>query len=163
MRKVKLGLVFCAGVAAACGGRGEFIPTPTPAPELPTSTSQLISAVLGAAPTTLAATTTTEPAPTTTVAPSTSASRNLRPVATTASTPVPRSSSNQLAAIRQCESHGDYTTNTGNGYYGAYQFALSTWQSVGGSGYPHLASPAEQDMRAQMMIDAGRRGEWPNC
>ncbi|WP_284700284.1 transglycosylase family protein [Nakamurella alba] len=52
------------------------------------------------------------------------------------------------AAIRQCESGGNYSINTGNGYYGAYQFDLSTWRSVGGSGYPHEASPAVQDEMA---------------
>ncbi|MBP2471759.1 hypothetical protein JOF53_000631 [Crossiella equi] len=50
--------------------------------------------------------------------------------------------------LRHCESTDRYDTNTGNGYYGAYQFDLPTWRSVGGSGYPHQASPAEQDYRA---------------
>ena len=47
-----------------------------------------------------------------------------------------------------CESSNNYLINTGNGYYGAYQFDLSTWRSVGGSGYPNQASAAEQDARA---------------
>ena len=51
-------------------------------------------------------------------------------------------------ALRQCESTNNYAINTGNGYYGAYQFDLSTWRSVGGSGSPADASPAEQDYRA---------------
>ncbi|MQA09939.1 MAG: transglycosylase [Pseudonocardiaceae bacterium] len=51
-------------------------------------------------------------------------------------------------AVRMCESSDNYGTNTGTGYYGAYQFDLPTWQSVGGDGYPHQASPAEQDYRA---------------
>ena len=51
-------------------------------------------------------------------------------------------------SLRQCESSGRYDINTGNGYYGAYQFNLATWRSVGGSGYPNQASPAEQDYRA---------------
>ncbi|AZI59089.1 hypothetical protein EH165_14015 [Nakamurella antarctica] len=52
------------------------------------------------------------------------------------------------AAVRQCESGGRYNINTGNGYYGAYQFDLPTWRSVGGSGLPSEATPAEQDLRA---------------
>ncbi|QWF85079.1 transglycosylase family protein [Amycolatopsis sp. CA-230715] len=52
------------------------------------------------------------------------------------------------AKLRMCESSGRYDINTGNGYYGAYQFNLATWQSVGGSGRPDQASPAEQDFRA---------------
>jgi hypothetical protein len=50
--------------------------------------------------------------------------------------------------LRMCESSNRYNINTGNGYYGAYQFDLPTWRSVGGQGRPDLASPAEQDYRA---------------
>lgn len=50
--------------------------------------------------------------------------------------------------LRMCESSNRYTTNTGNGYYGAYQFDLPTWRSVGGQGRPDLAAPVEQDYRA---------------
>lgn len=53
--------------------------------------------------------------------------------------------------LRQCESSNNYKTNTGNGYYGAYQFSLGTWQSVGGSGYPSNASVGEQDARALIL------------
>src|SRR4051794_36823896 len=57
-------------------------------------------------------------------------------------------SSSAWASLRQCESSGDYGIDTGNGYYGAYQFDLSTWRSVGGSGSPSNASATEQDYRA---------------
>jgi resuscitation-promoting factor RpfA len=57
-------------------------------------------------------------------------------------------SADQWHQLRMCESTNNYSINTGNGYYGAYQFNLTTWQSVGGTGYPHQASPAEQDARA---------------
>lgn len=53
--------------------------------------------------------------------------------------------------LRMCESTNRYTINTGNGYYGAYQFDLSTWRSVGGSGYPNEASASEQDYRALLL------------
>ncbi|WP_199754096.1 transglycosylase family protein, partial [Amycolatopsis sp. WAC 01375] len=52
------------------------------------------------------------------------------------------------AKLRMCESSGRYNINTGNGYYGAYQFDLPTWRSVGGQGRPDQASPREQDYRA---------------
>ncbi|EOD67599.1 transglycosylase family protein [Amycolatopsis vancoresmycina] len=52
------------------------------------------------------------------------------------------------AKLRMCESSNRYATNTGNGYYGAYQFDLPTWRSVGGGGRPDQAAPAEQDYRA---------------
>lgn len=68
-----------------------------------------------------------------------------------------------LAAIRACESGGNYGTNTGNGFYGAYQFTQSTWQSVGGSGNPAAASPAEQDKRAAMLYSREGSSPWPVC
>ncbi len=67
-----------------------------------------------------------------------------------------------FARIRAKESGGNYATNTGNGYYGAYQFSLGTWRSVGGSGLPSDASPAEQDMRAQMLYSQRGCSPWPN-
>jgi LysM repeat protein len=67
------------------------------------------------------------------------------------------------AAVAQCESGGNYATNTGNGYYGAYQFDLRTWRSVGGSGNPAAASPAEQDKRAQILYSQRGASPWPVC
>lgn len=60
-------------------------------------------------------------------------------------------SADQWYQVRMCESTDNYSINTGNGYYGAYQFNLATWQSVGGTGYPHQASPDEQDARALVL------------
>ena len=68
-----------------------------------------------------------------------------------------------LASIRACESGGNYSTNTGNGFYGAYQFDQQTWNSVGGSGNPANASPSEQDSRAQALIGQRGTSPWPNC
>lgn len=68
-----------------------------------------------------------------------------------------------LASIRACESGGNYSTNTGNGFYGAYQFDMQTWQSVGGSGNPAAASPAEQDKRAAMLMAQRGSSPWPVC
>ncbi len=66
------------------------------------------------------------------------------------------------AGVRQRESGGNYATNTGNGYYGAYQFSVGTWASVGGTGLPSNASPAEQDARAQMLYNQRGCSPWPN-
>jgi hypothetical protein len=53
------------------------------------------------------------------------------------------------ARLRTCESGDNYTIVSANGrYYGAYQFTRSTWRSVGGTGRPNQATPAEQDYRA---------------
>jgi LysM repeat protein len=67
-----------------------------------------------------------------------------------------------LARIRQRESGGNYATNTGNDYYGAYQFSLGTWRGVGGTGLPSDASPAEQDLRAQLLYNQRGCSPWPN-
>lgn len=69
-----------------------------------------------------------------------------------------------LAAIRACESGGNYGAVDPSGTYkGAYQFDQQTWESVGGSGNPAAASPAEQDKRAAILY--ARRGAqpWPVC
>ncbi|MDT3767244.1 transglycosylase family protein [Gleimia hominis] len=66
-------------------------------------------------------------------------------------------------ALAQCESGGDPSTNTGNGFYGLYQFTASTWQSVGGSGLPSDASAEEQTMRAKILQQRAGWGQWPAC
>jgi hypothetical protein len=68
-----------------------------------------------------------------------------------------------LARTRACESGGRYGTNTGNGYYGAYQFDLSTWASIGGRGLPSAAPPLEQDYRAVVLLRRRGPSPWPIC
>ena len=68
-----------------------------------------------------------------------------------------------LEAIAACESGGNPATNTGNGFYGKYQFTLSTWQSVGGTGNPAQASEAEQDKRAAILYAREGASPWPVC
>jgi hypothetical protein len=67
------------------------------------------------------------------------------------------------AALRRCESGGNYQTNTGNGFYGAYQFDLQTWQSMGGTGLPSDAPPEEQDARAHALYAQRGSQPWPIC
>ncbi len=67
------------------------------------------------------------------------------------------------AELRQCESAGNYADNTGNGYYGAYQFSLATWRSLGLSGLPSDAPAAEQDQAAQELQAVRGWGQWPAC
>jgi hypothetical protein len=66
-------------------------------------------------------------------------------------------------ALRQCESSGNYTENTGNGYYGAYQFTAGTWASLGFAGLPSQAPPAVQDLAAQELQARRGWGQWPSC
>lgn len=73
------------------------------------------------------------------------------------------SASPQLEAIAACESGGNPATDTGNGFYGKYQFTLATWQAVGGSGNPAQAPEAEQDRRAASLMAQAGPGQWPVC
>jgi len=68
-----------------------------------------------------------------------------------------------LASVRWCESRNTYTINTGNGFYGAYQFTVASWRAVGGQGMPHRASPPEQDYRAVRLLWLQGPGAWPIC
>ena len=65
--------------------------------------------------------------------------------------------------LAQCESGGNWSINTGNGYYGGLQFNLATWRGVGGSGYPHQASRSEQIARANILHDQRGFKPWPSC
>lgn len=65
--------------------------------------------------------------------------------------------------IKQCESGGNYRAVNPNGHYGAWQFSMSTWRSVGGTGNPADASPAEQDYRAAILWDNGRGASHWEC
>jgi hypothetical protein len=69
-----------------------------------------------------------------------------------------------LEEIAQCESHGNWSDDTGNGYYGGLQFSLGTWQGYGGTGLPSDASKAEQIAIAAKLVAAdGGYGAWPAC
>jgi uncharacterized protein YabE (DUF348 family) len=67
------------------------------------------------------------------------------------------------AALADCESGGDPSAVNAAGYYGLYQFSVSTWESVGGSGLPSEASSSEQTMRAQILYDRTGASSWPVC
>ena len=67
------------------------------------------------------------------------------------------------ASLRRCESGGNYADDTGNGYYGAYQFSLGTWRGLGLTGLPSAAAPAVQDRAAQELQARSGWGQWPSC
>jgi hypothetical protein len=69
----------------------------------------------------------------------------------------------QLAALRFCESSDDYSANTGNGYYGAYQFSAITWWWLGYSGMPNQASAATQDAAVRDLFAIFGWSPWPAC
>jgi LysM repeat protein len=65
--------------------------------------------------------------------------------------------------LAMCESTGNWSINTGNGFYGGLQFTPSSWRAVGGSGMPHQASKAEQIARAKKLQALQGWGAWPAC
>ncbi|MEU3984173.1 transglycosylase family protein [Streptomyces sp. NPDC026672] len=70
---------------------------------------------------------------------------------------------NKVAA---CESGGDWSINTGNGFYGGLQFTRSTWEAYGGATYApraDLATRGEQIAVAEKVLDGQGPGAWPVC
>ena len=69
-------------------------------------------------------------------------------------------------AVAQCESGGNWSANTGNGFYGGLQFTESTWTGFGGGRFASradLATKAEQIAIAQRVLHAQGWGAWPSC
>jgi LysM repeat protein len=75
-------------------------------------------------------------------------------------TAAPASAWDKLA---QCESGGNWSINTGNGYYGGLQFSLSTWRAFGGTGMPHQASKSTQIAVAEKVLASQGWNAWPSC
>jgi outer membrane biosynthesis protein TonB len=70
------------------------------------------------------------------------------------------------SGVAQCESGGDWSINTGNGYYGGLQFSASTWDGYGGTVYAaraDLASPSDQVAIAEKVLASQGIGAWPVC
>ncbi|WP_020573600.1 transglycosylase family protein [Actinopolymorpha alba] len=68
--------------------------------------------------------------------------------------------------LAQCESSGNWSINTGNGFYGGLQFTPSTWRGFGGTRYAaraDLATKAEQIATAEKVLDVQGWGAWPAC
>lgn len=76
-----------------------------------------------------------------------------------------------MAALRNCESGGNYGAVSSSGTYrGAYQFSRATWNSVAAGSFPHLvgvdpaaASPADQDAMANALRARAGSSPWPHC
>jgi hypothetical protein len=104
------------------------------------------------------------PTTTTTSTSSTTTSTTSAP-ATTAPAPSAAyvSSGGDFAELRECESGDNYSDDTGNGYYGAYQFSEQTWQGLGYSGIPSDAPPSVQDQAAEQLQARSGWGQWPAC
>ncbi|MFJ8611186.1 transglycosylase family protein [Streptomyces sp. NPDC093675] len=69
-------------------------------------------------------------------------------------------------AVAQCESGGNWSINTGNGFYGGLQFTNSTWAAYGGTAYASradLASKSQQIATAEKVLAGQGKGAWPVC
>ena len=66
-------------------------------------------------------------------------------------------------AVAACESGGNWSTNSGNGFHGGLQFSLSTWRANGGSGMPESAGREEQIRVANNVLRTQGIGAWPVC
>ena len=65
--------------------------------------------------------------------------------------------------LADCESGGDWSIDTGNGYYGGLQFSASTWSALGGTGLPHEHPREVQVAVAERLLDSQGWGAWPSC
>ncbi|MCO1340216.1 cell wall function protein [Kocuria polaris] len=96
----------------------------------------------------------------------TSSSSSSSPSSSSAGTTASGPNSGTWAALAKCESGGNWSINTGNGYYGGLQFSASSWAGAGGTRYaplPHQATPAEQIATAEVLRSNGGWGHWPSC
>ena len=84
-------------------------------------------------------------------------------VPATAATASGDSMSDQMARLRSCESSSNYRANTGNGYYGAYQFSQSTWRSLGYPNRPDQNAGKTQDDAVVKLHSSHGWRPWPAC
>jgi resuscitation-promoting factor RpfA len=83
--------------------------------------------------------------------------------ATAANAAAPTASASTWDALAQCESGGNWSTNTGNGFSGGLQFTPQTWAAFGGTGSPQGASRAQQIAVAEKVQASQGWGAWPAC
>ena len=80
--------------------------------------------------------------------------------------PASAATSAEWDAVAQCESGGNWSINTGNGYYGGLQFSASTWAAYGGTQYAaqaNQASKSQQIAVAEKVLASQGKGAWPVC
>ncbi|MFI8403453.1 transglycosylase family protein [Streptomyces sp. NPDC085463] len=74
--------------------------------------------------------------------------------------------SSEWDRVAQCESGGNWSINTGNGYYGGLQFSASTWAAYGGTAYASTADQASKSQQiaiAEKVLAGQGKGAWPSC
>ena len=88
------------------------------------------------------------------------------PVYSSSSAPASSGGGVNWNAIAACESGGNWSISTGNGFYGGLQFTQQTWLGYGGGQYAasaNLATPSEQIAVAQRVLAGQGIGAWPVC
>ena len=169
-------------LATSAPGSSTATTTTGPAPSTTVTTARVPATTV---PTTTVPTTTvpTTTVPTTTVPATTSTTGDSLP-STTADPPTTQAATTTTTAaatggasagaqrapasgvwleLRECESGDNYQENTGNGYYGAYQFSWATWNSLGYPGRPDLEPYWVQDDAAEQLQAEYGWGQWPAC
>ncbi|MEU0395071.1 transglycosylase family protein [Streptomyces sp. NPDC006208] len=81
-------------------------------------------------------------------------------------TSVSAATASEWDTVAQCESGGNWSVNTGNGFYGGLQFSASTWAAYGGSAYAATADQASKSQQieiAEKVLAGQGKGAWPHC
>ena len=91
------------------------------------------------------------------------AKRKLRTVRTVVKTAKAPATLENMLKLRLCEAGNSYTRNSGNGYYGTYQFNIGTWNNFGGYARPDLAPAEVQDEKFQATYATRGWSPWPAC
>jgi len=68
--------------------------------------------------------------------------------------------------VARCESSGNWSINTGNGYHGGLQFSPGTWSSHGGGQFAPAANMASREQQiaiAEQVLATQGKGAWPVC
>lgn len=156
IRAVIAAAVLTTGVGLAVHTETSALADGTPPPQDGVSQEKVDPPLSTTTTTSTTTSTTTPPTPTTVSPPTTS------PPPPPVETPAPAATGDVWAALAQCES-GMTNANTGNGYYGYFQFSAATWTSVGGPGLPTDHGYETQLSFAQKLQAQSGWGQWPYC
>lgn len=135
------------------------LPLPLPPPNHPAVPVSTTTSTTDPAP----STTTLPVAPTTVASPPTTMAPSPAPVVAPTAGSADGGAGGVWLQLRQCESSDDYQADTGNGFYGAYQFSQQTWSGLGYPGRPDQEPPAMQDEAAMKLQSESGWGNWPAC
>lgn len=155
-----------ASLIATASEDGSF-GSPADAPDATTTTVAPVTTV----PPTTSTTAKPAPKPVTPPAPPKPKPVAAAPVAKADTTPVADSGAKSICAISpgnwctlaKCES-GDRDVNTGNGFYGFFQFDKQTWKAYGGTTPTAYGAPASEQLRVAQNLYNNRKWQpWPSC